>query len=145
MGKVKWMSVLLEVSVCEFLNQIQERGWDLNERFISITQQDGSQVKTIYYDSDLEKERSMVVGEETPKPMTQEEIKTLHYALFWLKDCLSSNCLDKTYRETSMSLLDTINALSEMTVRNSGIDLNLEQFKDLFKDRWQHVNFVEKQ
>lgn len=69
MGKVKWMSVLLEVSVCEFLNQIQERGWDLNERFISITQQDGSQVKTIYYDSDLEKERSMVVGEEAfPKP-----------------------------------------------------------------------------
>ena len=68
MGKITWMSVLLEVSVCEFLNQIQERGWDLNERFISITQQDGSQVKTIYYDSDLDKERSKVVGEETPKP-----------------------------------------------------------------------------
>ena len=69
MGKVTWMSVLLEVSVCEFLNQIQERGWDLNERFISITQQDGSQVKTIYYDSDLNKERSQVVGEEAfPKP-----------------------------------------------------------------------------
>ena len=78
--------------------------------------------------------------------MTQEEIKTLHYALFWLKDCLSTdNSLNKTYRETNMSLLDTINALSEMTVKNSGIDLNLEQFKALFKDRWQHVNFIEKQ
>lgn len=78
--------------------------------------------------------------------MTQEEIKTLHYALFWLKEHLSSDrCLDATYRETSMSLLDTINALSEMAIRNSGIDLNLEQFKALFKDRWQHVNFIEKQ
>ena len=77
--------------------------------------------------------------------MTQEEIKTLHYALFWLKEeGLSDRCLDKTYRETSMSLLDTINALSEMTIRNSGIDLNLEQFKALFKDRWQHINFIEK-
>lgn len=77
--------------------------------------------------------------------MTQEEIKTLHYALFWLKECLPDRCLDQTYRETSMSLLDTINALSEMTIRNSGIDLNLEQFKALFKDKWQHVNFIEKQ
>lgn len=77
--------------------------------------------------------------------MTQEEIKTLHYALFWLKEGLSSDrCLDQTYRETSMSLLDTINALSEMTVRNSSIDLNLEQFKTLFNDRLQHVNFIEK-
>ena len=77
--------------------------------------------------------------------MTQEDIKILHYALFWLKDSLSTgNCLDRTYRETDMSLLETINALSEMTVRNSGIDLNLEQFKALFKDRWQHVNFIEK-
>ena len=77
--------------------------------------------------------------------MTQEEIKTIHYALFWLKQSLSAeNCLDKTYREASMSLLDTINALSEMLVKDSGINLNLEQFKVMFKDWWQHVNFIEK-
>ena len=78
--------------------------------------------------------------------MTQEEIKTIHYALFWLKQCLSAeNCLDKSYRGASMSLLDTINSLSEMLVKDSGINLNLEQFKVMFKDWWQHVNFIENQ
>ena len=77
--------------------------------------------------------------------MTQEEIKVIHYALFWLKDSLSvDRCLDKNYLSTDLSLLDTINALSEMIVKNSDISLNLEQFKALFKDKWQHVNFIEK-
>ena len=77
--------------------------------------------------------------------MTQEEIKVIHYALFWLKDSLSvDRCLDKNYLSTDLSLLDTINVLSEMIVKNSDISLNLEQFKALFKDKWQHVNFIEK-
>lgn len=77
--------------------------------------------------------------------MTQEEIKVLHYALFWLKDSLSADrCLNKSYQSTDLSLLDTINALSEMTVKNSDISLNLEQFKSLFEDRWQHINFIKK-
>lgn len=77
--------------------------------------------------------------------MTQEEIKVLHYALFWLKDSLLyDGCLDKTYRSTDLSLVDTINALSEITIKNSDISLNLEQFKSLFEDRWQHINFIEK-
>ena len=77
--------------------------------------------------------------------MTQEEIKVLHYALFWLKDSLSADsCLNKTYQSTDLSLLDTINALSEMTIKNSDISLNLEQFKSLFEDRWQHINFIKK-
>jgi hypothetical protein len=77
--------------------------------------------------------------------MTQEEIKVLHYALFWLKDGLSTGrCLDKTYLSADLSLLDTINALSEMTVKNSDISLNSEQFKSLFEDKWQHINFIKK-
>lgn len=76
--------------------------------------------------------------------MTQEEIKVLHYALFWLKDSLTGRCLDKTYLSTDLSLLGTINALSEMTIKNSDISLNLEQFKSLFEDKWQHINFIEK-
>ena len=77
--------------------------------------------------------------------MTQEEIKVLHYALFWLKDSLSSDsCLDKAYGSTDLSLAETINALSEMIIKNSDISLNLEQFKSLFEDRWQHINFIEK-
>lgn len=77
--------------------------------------------------------------------MTQEEIKVLHYALFWLKDSLlKDGCLDKTYQSIDLSLAETINALSEMTVKNSDISLNLEQFKSLFEDRWQHINFIKK-
>ena len=77
--------------------------------------------------------------------MTQEEIKVLHYALFWLKDSLSTDrCLNKSYQSTDLSLAETINALSEMTVKNSDISLNLEQFKSLFEDRWQHINFIKK-
>ncbi len=75
------------------------------------------------------------------KKLSEEEIKTLHYALFWLKDRLGTS-LDVTYYETEMTLLGTINALSDIIVKYSDINLNSEQFKKLFKDRTQHLDYL---
>lgn len=76
------------------------------------------------------------------KKLSQEEEKVLHYALFWLKDILQNGAIDKTYQSADLSVLDTINELSKLTVKYTDTNLTEKQFKELFKDKWNHIDFT---
>ena len=75
------------------------------------------------------------------KKLSQEEEKVLHYALFWLKDSLQG-AVDKTYQSADLSVLDTINELSKLTVMYTDTNLTEKQFKELFKNKWNHIDFT---